>query len=190
MMDTQAQAGHIDEAAAAAPPAPPRTAALPPAAAAGARKRALNESIAGKPAAGSATPGPTASDSKSPESMEKAVEAAPAAKASEPESTKAGTAESAKTTDSESAPSVTIVGCVASDDETFWLKNPSGADVPASRSWKSGFLKKRPAPIELMDAAHALKLPSYVGQRVSVTGTLTNRTLRPRSLQRVAASCS
>ena len=86
--------------------------------------------------------------------------------------------------------SVTITGCVANDEATFWLKDTSGADAPKSRNWKSGFLKKRPAPIELLDATHALRLPNYVGQRVAATGTLVNREMRAHSLQRVAASCS
>jgi hypothetical protein len=86
--------------------------------------------------------------------------------------------------------SVTITGCLANDEETFWLKDTSGADAPKSRNWKSGFLRKRPAPIELLDATHALRLPSYVGQRVAATGTLVNREMRAHSLQRVGSSCS
>jgi len=86
--------------------------------------------------------------------------------------------------------SVTITGCVANDEETFWLKDTSGADAPKARNWKSGFLKKRPAPIALLDATHALKLPSYVGQRVAATGMLVNREMRAQSLQRVGSSCS
>jgi hypothetical protein len=89
----------------------------------------------------------------------------------------------------QTATSVTITGCVANDEETFWLKDTSGADAPKSRNWKSGFLRKRPAPIALLDATHALKLPNYVGQRVAATGTLVNREMRAQSLQRVAASC-
>ena len=86
--------------------------------------------------------------------------------------------------------SVTITGCLANDEETFWLKDTSGAEAPKSRNWRSGFLRKRPATIELRDATHALKLPNYVGQRVAATGTLVNREMRAQSLQRVAASCS
>ena len=89
----------------------------------------------------------------------------------------------------QTATSVTITGCVANDEATFWLKDTSGADAPKSRNWKSGFLKKRPAPVALLDATHALKLPNYVGQRVAATGTLVNREMRAQSLQRVAASC-
>ena len=98
--------------------------------------------------------------------------------------------ESTSNAASRTATSVTITGCVANDEETFWLKDTSGADAPKSRNWKSGFLKKRPAPVALLDATHALKLPNYVGQRVAATGTLVNREMRAQSLQRVGSSCS
>ena len=84
---------------------------------------------------------------------------------------------------------VTITGCLEREDEAFWLKEASGADAPKSRSWRSGFLKKRPPSIKLVDATNALKLPGHVGRRVAATGTLMNRDLRASSLQRVAASC-
>lgn len=87
-----------------------------------------------------------------------------------------------------SAP-VTITGCLERADETFRLKDTAGADAPKSRSWKSGFLKKGLASIEIVDTAHKLKLPDHVGQRISVTGRLVDREMQVRSLQRVAASC-
>lgn len=90
----------------------------------------------------------------------------------------------------ETVASVTITGCLANDEDTFLLKDTSGADAPKSRSWKSGFLKKRQATIALFDATNALSLPSYVGQRVAATGMLVNHEMRAQSLQRVAASCS
>ena len=98
--------------------------------------------------------------------------------------------ESTSNVASQTATSVTITGCVANDDATFWLKDTSGADAPKSRNWKSGFLKKRSAPVELLDATHALRLPNYVGQRVAATGTLVNREMRAQSLHRVGSSCS
>jgi len=85
---------------------------------------------------------------------------------------------------------VTITGCLERDDNTFRLKDASGENAPKSRSWKSGFLKKSPASLEVVDASHTLKLPSHVGQRVSVTGVIADREMRVRSLQRLAASCS
>jgi hypothetical protein len=85
---------------------------------------------------------------------------------------------------------VTITGCLEQNDETFRLKDAAGADVPKSRSWKSGFLKKGAASIHVVDAAHRVKLTDHVGERVSVTGKLVDREMQVRSLQRVAASCS
>jgi hypothetical protein len=84
---------------------------------------------------------------------------------------------------------VTITGCLERADTTFRLKDAEGDDVPRSRSWKSGFLKKSPASIQVVDAANRLKLPAHVGQRITVTGTLIDRELRVRSLQTVTASC-
>jgi hypothetical protein len=86
--------------------------------------------------------------------------------------------------------SVTITGCLEHDEEAFWLSDASGADAPTARSWKSGFLKKRPSRIELIDAAHALPLTSYVGHRVSATGTIVNREMQTRSLHPLSATCS
>lgn len=85
---------------------------------------------------------------------------------------------------------VTITGCLERNDETFRLKDTAGASAPKARSWKSGFLKKGSAPIAVIDAGNRVKLPTHVGQRVSVTGTLVDREMQVRSLQRVAASCS
>jgi hypothetical protein len=86
--------------------------------------------------------------------------------------------------------SVTITGCLEHDAEAFWLSDASGADAPTARSWKSGFLKKRPSRIELIDAGHALPLTSYVGHRVSATGTIVNREMQTRSLHPLSATCS
>ena len=84
----------------------------------------------------------------------------------------------------------TITGCLEGDSQTFWLKDASGADAPKTRSWRSGFLKKRTPPIDLVAANNTLQLTNYVGQRITATGTLVNREMRVRSLRRVASSCS
>jgi hypothetical protein len=76
---------------------------------------------------------------------------------------------------------VTIGGCLQAGDGSFWLKDTSGEDAPKSRSWKSGFLKKRTGSVQIAN---------YVGQRVTATGTFANRTLQARSVERVAASCN
>jgi len=86
-------------------------------------------------------------------------------------------------------PTSTIVGCLAFDDGAFRLKEASGADAPKARSWKSGFLKKRSATIDVVDASQSLALEAHVGQRVEVAGTLLEREMRARSLQRLAESC-
>jgi len=85
---------------------------------------------------------------------------------------------------------VTITGCLERDDNSFRLKETAGDNARKSRSWKSGFLKKGPAPVSVVDASNRLKLPSHVGERVSVTGTLVDREMQGRTLQRVAASCN
>jgi hypothetical protein len=88
------------------------------------------------------------------------------------------------------SPMVTITGCLEREAETFRLKDTSGSDAPKARTWKSGFLKKSAAPVEVVDGGNKAKLPSHVGQRVSVTGVLVDREMQLRSLQRVAPSCS
>jgi hypothetical protein len=93
-------------------------------------------------------------------------------------------------TNVEAVAPVTITGCLEIAKGTFRLKDTSGTDAPKSRSWKSGFLKRRSSQIEVVDVGNTLKLPTYVGQRVVATGTVTNGEMRARSVKRVAASCS
>jgi hypothetical protein len=115
-----------------------------------------------------------------------------------PDTMSSADAASTKMPDPEPAPKalepkaspVTITGCLEAGHDTFRLRDTSGADAPKSRSWKSGFLKKGSAPIEVVDPANRLQLPNHVGQRVSVTGMLVDREMRVRSLKRVAASCN
>jgi hypothetical protein len=90
---------------------------------------------------------------------------------------------------SKAAP-VTIIGCLERDGDAFQLKDASGADAPRARSWKSGFLKKGPATLDVVDASHTLKLGDQAGHRVSVTGTLADREMHARSLRRVGSSCT
>jgi hypothetical protein len=85
---------------------------------------------------------------------------------------------------------VTFTGCLEQDDDVFKLKNTEGADAPQSRSWKTGFIKKRPATITVVDASHRWKLEKHVGERISVNGSLVDRDLQLKSLSRVATSCS
>jgi outer membrane biosynthesis protein TonB len=86
------------------------------------------------------------------------------------------------------APLATVTGCLERDDDTFWLKDASG-DVPKSRSWKTGFLRKRSPKIALVGGPGPAALSGHVGQRVEATGTLVDRELRARSVRRIAESC-
>ena len=84
--------------------------------------------------------------------------------------------------------SATISGCLESNEGTFRLTDASGASAPTSRSWKSGFLKKRPTQIELADGVGMLNLRNHVGRRVAATGTLADRVMRVDSV-RVVGAC-
>jgi hypothetical protein len=93
------------------------------------------------------------------------------------------------TTGMRSGPVTTITGCLAREDAAYRLKDTAGDDAPKARSWKSGFLRKGAAPIDLYDSSNRVKLPAHVGQRISVTGELIDREMYVRSLQRVSANC-
>lgn len=139
----------------------------------------------------------------------KYVEAAPAAyqftQAPEaaPESQARLVPASLRTTESESEPAApspsneqaaaavpaTIAGCLERSENTFWLKNVSGDDAPKSRSWKSGFLRKKSPPVELVDRGGLTnRLTAYVGQRIETTGALVDHEMRVKSL-RVLGRC-
>jgi len=97
--------------------------------------------------------------------------------------------ESTVTVSVQESADVTIEGCLGRDAETFRLKDTSGEGAPKSRSWKSGFLRKGAARIEVIDAENRLKLPNHVGQRISVTGVLVDREMRAYSLELGGSSC-
>jgi cytoskeletal protein RodZ len=119
------------------------------------------------------------SKAKAPEVIAKAPAAEP--KANAPElMAKAPAAEPA---------GVTITGCLERDNDRFRLRDTTGGDAPKGRSWKSGFLKKGSASIQIVDAANRLKLANHIGQRVSVTGMLLDREMQARLLQRVGTPC-
>jgi len=84
---------------------------------------------------------------------------------------------------------VTLTGCLEQDNDAFHLKDSTGENAPKSRSWKSGFLKKKTPTIEVVDRANRLQLPAHVGERVVVTGMLVDREMQVSSLRRVATSC-
>jgi hypothetical protein len=121
---------------------------------------------------------------------DKAYAPAVVSAAKEPAAKEPTATEPAATEPAATLAAVTITGCLERADETtFRLKDTVGEDAPKSRSWKSGFLKKGSTSIEVVDAAHQLKLSDHVGQKVSLTGTLVDREMQVRSLQRVSTSC-
>jgi hypothetical protein len=85
--------------------------------------------------------------------------------------------------------SATLNGCLERDGEDFRLKDTEGEKAPKARSWKSGFLKKGSPKIDVVDAGNRLKLKDHVGQRVTVSGMLSDREMQARSLKSVAPSC-
>ena len=87
---------------------------------------------------------------------------------------------------------VTMRGCleITVDQDQFRLTDTEGADTPQARSWRSGFLKKRSAPVDLVELSDPVGLRKYVGHRVVATGVLTGRELRVRSLQAAGTSCN
>jgi hypothetical protein len=86
-------------------------------------------------------------------------------------------------------PFVTLAGCLERNSDGFRLKDTTGADAPKSRSWKSGFMKKGSASIDVVDPAHSVTLADYVGRRVSVTGTLAGREMTVKSMRRMSPTC-
>jgi hypothetical protein len=89
-------------------------------------------------------------------------------------------------------PLVTITGCleISTDGDSFRLSDVEGVDAPKSRSWRSGFLKKRPAPVTLADPPDRKALTTNVGRRVAATGQLAGRDLTVSSLHVVGSSCN
>lgn len=90
--------------------------------------------------------------------------------------------------EAESPTVVTITGCVERDEGTFRLADAAGENAPTSRSWRSGFLRKRSSHVELADAVGTLGLRNHVGRRVSVTGRLIDRELRAHAM-RLVGTC-
>ena len=84
----------------------------------------------------------------------------------------------------------TLQGCLEKSGDAFRLKDPSGTDAPKARSWKSGFIKKSPAAVDLVDPSESLGLANRVGTRVSVTGTLVDREMQAHAIHRLASSCN
>jgi hypothetical protein len=86
---------------------------------------------------------------------------------------------------------VTITGCleVSVNHDEFRLTDTEGVAAPRSRSWRTGFLKKRSAPVALVEPSDQLALQAHVGRRVAATGLLTSHDLKVSAL-RVVGPCN
>jgi hypothetical protein len=103
------------------------------------------------------------------------------------------TTSSATATDKASAKpatkAVTVTGCLERDNNVFRLTDTSGAQVPKARSWKTGFLTKRSADLDVVDPSKRIKLHDHVGHRDALTGMMRDGALRVQSVRHLAASC-
>ncbi len=90
-----------------------------------------------------------------------------------------------------SSADVTITGCLEStvDGDQFRLTNTEGAEAPKARGWRSGFLKKRSAAVELVNFKDTSTLRRLVGHRVVTTGLLDSRELSVRSIASAGQTC-
>jgi hypothetical protein len=84
---------------------------------------------------------------------------------------------------------VTVTGCLERDREAFRLTETSGAQAPKSRSWKSGFLKKRASDLDLVESSRKAKLKDHVGHRDALTGAIADGALHVQSVRHLSASC-
>src|SRR4029079_552858 len=96
--------------------------------------------------------------------------------------------ETTETSTGTSAPPVTIFGCLEHSNDIYRLTDTDGVDAPKARSWKTGFLKKGSASIQIVDPGNHAHLSSQVGHRVGITGTLSDRQLQVRSIRKLSAS--
>jgi hypothetical protein len=87
---------------------------------------------------------------------------------------------------------VTITGCleISTDGDVFRLADVEGDNAPKSRSWRTGFFKKRPAPVTLVEPPDVAALKTSVGHRVAATGQLASHELKVSSLRVVGSSCN
>ncbi|HET6958966.1 MAG TPA: hypothetical protein VFI56_20365 [Vicinamibacterales bacterium] len=87
---------------------------------------------------------------------------------------------------------VTITGCleVSVSQDEYRLTDTEGIDAPKSRSWKTGFLKRRAAPVSLIEPSDRTTLRKAVGRRVAATGTLNSHDLKVSAVRVVGPSCN
>jgi len=85
---------------------------------------------------------------------------------------------------------VTVTGCLeSSGNNRYQLADTEGTDAPRSRSWRSGFLRKRSTSVALVSPPDPETLRTQVGQRIAATGQLTSRELRVTSVEVLGARC-
>jgi hypothetical protein len=106
-------------------------------------------------------------------------------------STNPSALEATATPDAVGQAPVSITGCLETtvDGAEFRLTDTEGVDAPKTRSWRSGFLKKRAAPVQLLEVSDPRGAQKYVGHRVVATGLLTSTEMRVRSLESAGSSC-
>ena len=179
----------IDRDSSAQPLATPAAATAAPVSTDVARPRAIAESQkktlvkpAARPAAAPATSTPAA--------LAPVVEA----RSSEPTEPRTGETEPVPAPPLAAAAGLellTITGCleVSEADDRFRLTDTEGDSAPKARNWRTGFLKKRSASVNLVGVADALTLKKEIGQRVAATGVLTNRDLKINSVRVVSSHC-
>ena len=87
---------------------------------------------------------------------------------------------------------VTITGCLEAfgNGDRFRLTDTEGANAPKARSWRTGFLKKHSAAVDLVGTHDVIALKRQIGQRVAVSGVQTNRELQVSSVRVVSPSCN
>jgi hypothetical protein len=85
----------------------------------------------------------------------------------------------------------TYVGCLRSegDGQKLVLTEVGGKDVPQSRNWKTMFVTKKSAKLEVRPAG-TLALRQHVGQTVQVSGRRVDDRIAARSVKVVGATCS
>jgi hypothetical protein len=104
-----------------------------------------------------------------------------------PAATPSAVAAAAQAQDDEESVATTMTGCLVHDDNVYRLKDTDGMHAPKTRSWKSGFIKRSSARVDLLGATD--RLSSHIGYRVSVSGTLTDREMEVRSVRATTERC-
>jgi hypothetical protein len=94
-------------------------------------------------------------------------------------------------TDAKPAADSTYVGCLRSegDGQKLVLTEVGGKDVPQSRNWKTMFVTKKSAKLEVRPAG-TLALRQHVGQTVQVRGSRVDGRIAARSVKVVGTTCS